>query len=233
LAETDGGRGLLDRPSPSPDVVAVQNLRAAATKHVEDGWVPLGQSSWIGADVGSESDARSHAQKIGASLVLWSYSYSGSSTASVPFSTPTVTNTYGGGTVYGTAGAATWTGSATTYGTSTTYVPVTVHRFQVDSLFLARRAKPPILGVVVRRMSPEEQQVALTTKGVVVDIVIRQSPAQQIGIVPGDVIQRIAGREVNDELALVRILEEVAGADAEIVWVRGASTTRQSVSLNP
>ena len=232
LTEIDGGRGNLAAPSPNPSVVTVSDVDQTARSYLEDGWVALGSSSWIGSNVGSEGDARAQARKIGASLVIWGYAYLGTNNTAVPITTPTTSTTYGSGMVYSPGGYGTWSGAATTYGTATTYVPIAVHRFRVDSVFLAKRAEPPLFGVFVHRITPQEQQASGTGIGATVEVVVRNSPAQSVGLLPGDVVQRIGIRQVVDEWTLTTAISDQAGKPVEIEWVRNGQSYKRTVTLN-
>jgi hypothetical protein len=221
----------LEAPNPKPQVFTTNDLGTTLRQWIEDGWWLLGQSSWTGGDVGSDSQAQEQARRIGASVVIRTFRYLGSSSGALPMTTPTVSTTYGSGTAYGTGGTATWNGTATTYGTQTTYVPVTVHRYQSDAAFLCRPKKLPTLGLIVRRMKPEEQTLAGTPEGAVVELVLRNTPAATSGLLPGDVVVRIGSFAVTNEQLYEAAVRANEGAMVEVEWIRGGQRNRREVQL--
>ena len=226
------GSWLLQAPAADPQVIQAGDYNITIRQWAEDGWVTLGQSSWIGADVGSLSQAKEQAKRIGASVVIWSYQYMGSSSSAMPITTPTTSTTYGSGNVYGGYGAASWSGSATTYGTQTTYVPITIHRFEVAASFFCRPVHPPALGLYVRRMTPEEQQRAGTIQGSIVDLVVRNSPAAAAGILPGDVMVKVGSQSVSDEVSYHSAIIANQGKSVDVEWIHRGERIHRTIQLN-
>jgi hypothetical protein len=226
------GTKLLQAPAADPQVIQAGDFNNTIRQWAEDGWMFLGQSNWIGADVGSLSQAKEQAKRIGASVVIWSYQYMGSSSSAMPITTPTTSTTYGSGNAYGGYGAASWSGSATTYGTQTTYVPITIHRFEVAAAFLCRPANPPIMGLFVRRMTPEEQQRAGTIQGSMVDLVIRNSPAAAAGILPGDVMVQVGSMPVSDEASYQAAVIANKGKQVDVEWIHRGEKVHRTIQLN-
>ncbi len=219
--------------STPPTVLTSSNLSRDIEACLQQGMVMLGQASWYGADVGTESQAREQAKLVGASLVLWSWQHAGSSSGVMPLTMPSTTTTYGGGTVYGNYGSATWTGSATTYGTTTTYIPYTVHQYNVGAAFLARRTKPPTLGVYPRPMSSEDQAAAGTISGLYIVLVITGSPAAKSGILPADVLCKIGGDAIDSYDGFEAALAKHAGTTVEVELRRRGERLTYSIPLNP
>lgn len=233
LTQLDMGSNRLSPPAVIPEVALVADINLVVTERMEDGWIVLGESGWVGSSYGSEAEAREHAKSIGASLVVWGRSYVNSSTSAMPITMPTSTTTYGSGTTYGPNGSAVWNGSATSYGTTTTYVPITVSRYEVIGVFLAKRAKPPILGVNSHRMTPQEQQQAGRNSGLIIQLIVKGSPAARAGMLPGDVLIRIGNVDGSEEEAFFRAVDANAGQVVEIEWVTKGKTMRKMVQLNP
>ena len=220
-------------PTSPAVVVPTSNLTAELESRLQDGAFILGWSSWNGSDVGTAEQAREQAREVGASVVLWSYQYASTSTGVVPITTPTTSTTYDNGTVYGSYGSASWTGTTTTYGTRTNYVPYTVHRYNVSSVFLGSPLNPPRLGVMPRELTPPEQVAAGTTKGLMVLLVIRRSPAADAGLLPNDVLCRIGGDPVGSMPEFMNALERHGGKTVEVELRRGGQTITKSIPLNP
>jgi membrane-associated protease RseP (regulator of RpoE activity) len=233
VAQLNGDKPWIETSAVPATVVQTGNIGPEIESRVQDGAILLGQSNWFGADVGTEGQARQQAKDIGATTVLWSYQYAGSTSGVMPITTPTVSTTYGGGTVYGTYGSATWTGSATSYGTTTTYMPYTVHRYNVNAAFLAMRTRPPRLGIYPRELTPAEQSAAGTTQGLLIMLVVRRSPAAEAGILPNDVICSVAGLPLTKPDDMTAALERHAGQTVEVVLRRNGQELRMSIQLNP
>lgn len=219
--------------STPPTVLTSSNLPRDVESRLQQGMLMLGQASWNGTDIGTESQAREQAKLVGASLVLWSWQHVGSTSGVMPLSMPSTTTTYGNGAVYGTYGSATWSGSATTYGTTTTYIPYTVHRYNVAAVFLARATKPPTLGVLPRPMTPEDQVAAGTVSGLYIALVINGSPAAKSGILPADILCAIGGDPIDSYDGFQTALAKHAGTTVEVELRRGGERLTYSIALNP
>lgn len=233
VANLNSGQPMVAVSDAPAEVIPTDNIVVDIESRLEDGMILLGESNWNGADVGSESQARQQAKSVGASLVLWSYQYAGSTSGAMPLTTPTVDTTYGSGTVYGNYGSATWTGSATTYGTKTTYIPYTVHRYNVSSAFFAQRLQPPMLGVYCRRPTPTEQATTGTTTGLIIMLVVRGSPAAEGGLLPGDVICSVGSAKIDTAQEFETIVAKHAGQIVDIAIRRRGQPLTKSVQLNP
>ncbi len=79
------------------------------------------------------------------------------------------------------------------------------------------------MGVSVETMSPAlDNQLGYSTSvaGALVDYVVPNSPAQQVGLVPGDVITALDNKSVNSASALVSIVKSLKPSDqVPISWV--------------
>ena len=198
-------------------VESVGNIDQSCIEKYEDGWMPLGFASWTGPDPGSNQDAVSQAQKIGASLVLHTWELLGERTTMMPLTMPTTTTTYSSG-IYGSSA---WSGSSTSYGSSTTYYPMTIRRYSASAAFLAKRLGSPIFGVSCRRLTAAEQSQSGSVEGLFVVCVVRDSPAANCGVLPGDILKTIDGDRMSTPDGLLDILASKRGQAVTISLRRG------------
>ena len=211
-------------PNRQPEVIEVSSAEIGplADKYCEDGWILLGQSSFWGPD-GSSSQAQTQAKSIGAHKVLYTYWLQGTSTVSIPITSPTYS--YTSGTV--SSGGAYGSYSGTTYGTSTTYVPIRVTKYNFFALYISPRKYKPILGLYCRRKSPAEQAESGNINGLYVLLVVRNSPAAVGGILPGDTILKLDNKVIDENIKL----DSFAGKKVTFEIIRKGVPSTLSLTL--
>jgi S1-C subfamily serine protease len=97
----------------------------------------------------------------------------------------------------------------------------------------AGRREPGFLGVQVLDLSEEmRSKLGGRDNGVVVTHVVTASPAESIGIVPGDVITKFGSRTV-ESVGLLRDAVRAAspGDIADITFIRGSKTVSDGVRI--
>lgn len=97
-----------------------------------DDYLVIGKSGFNGPYEDPKDSATSFGKSIGADVVITNAQFKETKSSMVSFSMPTTTTT----NFSGYAGGSSYYGSATSYGTRTTMVPVTVHRYDQDGIFL-------------------------------------------------------------------------------------------------
>jgi hypothetical protein len=205
----------------------------AHRNYLADGWLYMGGAAWSG-DPGNAAQATEQAKQIGASLVLFSYEYRGTATGSIPITSPTTSTTYATGTAYSTTGSsAMWSGSATTYGTQTTMMAVPIRTYSTQSSFYCRRIEPPVFGIIPRPATTEEQRAYGTVNGIVVDIVIRGSPAANAGFLPGDLLLKVSLMPTDDIDSVARVARNMRGMTVEAQLIRNGTLIKRMVMMNP
>lgn len=216
----------------SAPIDTMQMLDAYAKR----GFAMIGYSQFNSGQNESESSAVEQGKEVGADIVLIvNPQYTGSITTSVPLTTPTTSTavTSGTATAYGPGGTVTAFGTATTtvHGTSTTYIPMTVHRSDYTAVYFVRQRFS--LGAFVRNLDDAERQSLQTNQGVVVRIVVDNSPAFYADILPGDMILSIDGAAVSTQEHFTQILQARRGASVTVAIVRSGQRIEKVVQLNP
>jgi hypothetical protein len=182
------------------------------------------------------------ATRLGAVLVLVHSQYKDTISGSIPWSVPNppqVSTVTTNGTVssYGPGGYASGTysgeGTITTPGGVTTYeMPYTISRNDMVATFWVHEDVSKLrLGANVIEL-PDALRVKLQRNtGVVVVVVIRDTPAFDANILRGDVILKIGGQDVIDPQSFRAQLAEFEGQAVKIQLLRGETPKTITVTL--
>lgn len=96
-----------------------------------DDYLIIGESGFIGPYENPEHSI-SYAKSIGADIFITNTQFKETRSSIVPITLPSQTTT----SFSGYSGGSSFYGSATSYGTQTTMMPITVHRYNQDGIFL-------------------------------------------------------------------------------------------------
>lgn len=94
-------------------------------------------------------------------------------------------------------------------------------------------ARPAILGIVARPLTADEQADLQQEQGIVVESVLRDSPAAVAGIAVGDVLLAIDGEPLADVAAVPDLVSSLAGRRVAIELLRNRRPFSVIVQLNP
>jgi len=196
-----GGINVLNDPrfiisKGEPRLFGGSTIEQDRQRMLEDGYVLLGASSFNAAE-GSQRDAIRQAKKIHADTVIFYQEYRNTQSGSIPITTPDMQTSSHSGSIYGSGMSASYFGSSTTYGSKTTYMPYSVDRYNYLATFWIK-AKPPRLGIHFRDLTPKERAIAGTNKGTFIGVVVKNSPAFEADLLPGDIIQKFNEVEIVD-----------------------------------
>jgi hypothetical protein len=213
---------------------------------LEDGYTLLGYSSFNAGNV-NEDGAINQAKDIHASVVVLYSKYTNTLSGSMPLTLPdnkTSTtygsgNVYSSGNVYGYGGSAYYSGSSnysgssttTTYGSKTTYIPYNVNRYDYLATYWIK-IKSPIFGVHTEDLSTELRQKIGSNKGVIVNAVIKNSPAFQADILKGDILKRIEDVEIYDVKSFHDATDKYAGKKVHVIFFRDGNEINKEIELN-
>jgi serine protease Do len=94
------------------------------------------------------------------------------------------------------------------------------------------KSQPPLLGIMNRPLNDQERARLMRNDGMVVDLVINDSPAAAAHIQQGDIILAIDGKAILDPLAVPAFLHSIAGRKVRIDLLRGGTPQAVEVQLN-
>jgi hypothetical protein len=224
------GNPLVERVAPPAG--GAQPLMDAYAKR---GFVMIGSSSFNSGQAESENAAVEQGRKVGADLVvIMNPRYTGSTTTSVPITTPATSTSYtnSSATAYGSAGTVNAYGNSTTttYGTQTNYVPITVNRVDYSAGYFIKQRW--IIGAMWRDLNDAERQELQSNKGVVVRLVVDGQPAYHADILPGDIILAVNGEPVAGQEGITKISRANSGRKVMFSIYRRGQRLEKPVQLN-
>ena len=218
-----------------PEVYRGSNYDADGLALMAQGYLQLGYSSF-NATSSSESNLIAQAKKIGAAKVLTYQQYTNTEQGAMPLTLPNNQTTYHSGNVsaYGSGGSAygSYSGTSTTYGSTTTYIPYSNRRYDFNASYWAK-AKPGILGVHLRVLTPEERKAIERNTGVAVITPINGTPAFDADILVGDILLSIDGEKLSDGQRLKSLLGSKRGNEVSILIHRKGREIVKNVKLSP
>lgn len=229
------------RASPPPSTPAIERVHGPADqafldRYLRRAMVPIGYANFTSGRRENEESALKQGRDVGADLVVvLDPKYVGSSTTSVPITTPTSTTSYTNGTAtaYGSrGGAVTINGNATTttYGTQTTYIPITIDHAGYGAVYFIKQKTS--LGIVYRDLTDEERDRLQTNKGMVARLIIDGSPAFEADILVGDIITSFDGRSVSNVAAFELMIGELRGRTVTVKFIRAGQPMEKIIRLN-
>jgi PDZ domain len=221
-------------PAPeSPELYRGNDPKSDILALASDGYVVIGSSSFNGPNA-SDGEALKQGKQVGADRILIYGKYAGTVQTAVPLTLPTsqTSTTTGNATVFGPGGLATINGSAitTTYGTQTTYVPMSVDRYDCLAIYFVRVKYA--FGAQFRNLNSQESQQVGTVNGVSLTVVVHGSPAAAGGLLPGDIIAKVDGQPVIDQVQLRDRLKQLQGRRVTMAVIRGAKKMELPVTLS-
>jgi S1-C subfamily serine protease len=113
-------------------------------------------------------------------------------------------------------------------------IPAPTARTVVDDLLKDGKAEHAYLGVELRPLTPDivSQLNVSVDAGAVVSAVVRSSPADRAGVRPGDIVVRIADRDVREvEDAFAELREHRPGERVELELLRDGKRQTVTVTL--
>ena len=203
----------------------------------------IGTSLFEGADSATRNMLISQAKKVGADLVLYNSQYTGTTQAVMHYPQFVAGQTYvtpsGGTYTFAGAGGAPSFATATYHATATptipgTYIsqtrPITLKYYKHEAIYF-RKSRPPILGIRVEKLAQETKDHLQRETGLLITIVVNDSPAMRAQIHEGDIIAKIAG----EDLSLANydtVLKKYAGQEVDIELIQNGESKKIAVPLN-
>jgi len=208
----------------------------------ENGFDLVGFSSFTGGGAGAtKENLLTQARAVGASVVMVKSQHAGSYTAAMPYTTTSpgqvvTSNSYGTANAYGTGGSAygTYQGTTTTYVpgvTTTQMVPYTVQRYDYLASYWAK-IRNVRFGAFYVNLPPELSRQLQRNTGVVMDLIMKETPAFYANVLVGDVIIKVDDEEVTTQQSFTAILTRNPGKQVTLTILRGSEEKKISVKLN-
>jgi len=237
-----GGRSIdefpiIERHMGEPRIYSTTDQEHDGRALLENGYLLIGYSSFNAGAVDSKQAVR-QAKKVGAAIVLVQSQYTNTVTGTIPYTvqnpSQTVT-TYHSGSVYGSGGYGGYSGTSTTTvpgGYTTHQIPYSVNRYEYGATFWAK-SKPLSLGVQVNDLTDEMRREIGSNRGVVVNVVVKGSPAFNADIIRGDIITRINDETIADAQIFGATVSRYAGQDVVLHTYRDGHDREVALRLNP
>jgi len=208
----------------------------------ENGFDLVGYSSFTGGGQGATNEnLLTQARTIGASVVMRKAESAGTVSGVMPYTTTSpgqiiTSNNSGTANAYGTGGSAygSYQGTTTTNvpgTTSTQMVPYTIQRY---SFFATYWAKFRVVhcGAFYVNLPPAMSQQLQRNTGVVIDLIIKGSPAFFANVLVGDAVIKVNEDDVVDVPGFQNILMRNAGNQVTLTILRGKEQKQISLKLN-
>jgi hypothetical protein len=218
-----------------PDCRQVSDFDASIKEYMRENYFPFGQSVFnAGNNVGT-GDMQDFGATIKADVILYAVgnrTTTQSAMALPQYNPGTQQTTYLSG--YGSNGSSFY-GTANTYspGTySTTVVPVTIVRQDYYAVYLKKSWFKPILGVHRTPVTAEQAKAVGTNNALLINVVMRRSPAFYADLYEGDCILEFNGQRVPlDEEEFSALLDKNRGKEIDLLIYRGGSRLTKKIRL--
>lgn len=201
---------LRDRVVPfrsTPRIFTSFDIQADGLRLCEDGYAILGVSSFVGPP-GDLDRAQRQGRRIRAEVVIYS---------------STFVDTRSGGSVimphpFGLPGAL--------------VTPMEFSRYNQTAFYFARLRPEEIgIGVTYRSLRLDQARELGSSRGLEIVCVIRGSPAFDAGIILGDIVLTLAGRDVSTRDRLERVKVEYASQTVDVEISRAGETRTLQLTL--
>jgi len=214
-----------------------QNMENDNITMLENGYVRLGNSSWNG-ELAHEYGALAKAKKVNASVVILYSKYTNTESGSLPLTTPSTqtSTTNFSGNVYGSGGYGSYygTGTTTTYGSTTTYIPYNIRRFDQGATYWIRMKDSAVrLGIYIIDLTPEARKASESNKGMLIMVIVKNSPAFNADIINGDILRRVGEIAIYNEDTYQEALVKYAGTETQVIVWRKGNEIKKDIKLNP
>lgn len=224
-------------PSGAPELLGSQDLRADSIRLLENGYRPIGRSSFKGSRVDAGA-ALEQALAVGADLVLVMQKHVGSSTYAQPVhewipdrrivTQETVANRSSDSEKVDYQTRQSVTTIEGEY--AVRYVPQSVDTYDHTATYW-RRAPAPVLGLMVSELSEEERKAIQSNRGVSVRVVTRRSPAFLADVFRGDIVRRVGTHDVVGADDFFEQVMDQAGKTLDLELWREGKTLKKRVTL--
>jgi hypothetical protein len=201
----------------APEIRAVRKSSGGLQKSLRDRWVEVGYSSWNGEDDDIQDAIIKKSKLIDACLVLVYTKQTGSELEEMPVDGYMGSPFYGG--YYGAY-----------YGGFDSYMPYSVPLYQYDIYFLAQM-RVFHTGLYIADLDNAARKLIDSNKGVIVTLVVNNSPAYNADIIPGDIITKIGKYNLTNDESFDNAVDFYQGESATFIVNRSGKKLSKNLMI--
>lgn len=222
-------------PSTAPVAIyGTSHFRRDIDALVRQGYYVVGESSFQANENSvSKRQLLDQAKKIGAEMVLLSTKYAGTVRGVMPLTIPQTSTTYSSGTAtaYGNGGMATAYGSgmSTTYTNQTTMVPYAISRADFDAVYLAKIRWS--VGILAENLDEAAHQRLQTNAGVLVRVVVQNTPAFRADVLPGDIVLAVNNTPISSPNNYLTTISKYRGQQVTLKVSRNGKIIQKTLNV--
>lgn len=221
-------------PSNAPvQVIITEDLSNILSQYLRKGYLPVGKSEFQANGRQSKDDLKKQAIAVGAQVAIATREDLGSSTISMPITTPSTSTTYSTSNynIYGNKGINSIRGAttSTTYGTQTNYIPLTINSGKYTAVFLAKFKSKS--GIIPFGLSDESKRKLQQNSGVMVGEVVENSPAYYANIIKGDIILDVDKKEVFGVDGFIKAIDDSNSNKVSLKILRNENVITKNIDL--
>lgn len=240
FAENYKSTGTTNIPSYIPSsadikVIEVQDIEKEAQPYFENGYLPIGTSSFVARSGSQKLDnLKIHAKLVGAQIVLFNRHSAGSNQVVIPLTTPTTTTSqtrsnYSLNNYSGYYGSLNGNATTTTYGSKTDYVPVTVNFTNYSATYLAKFYSRT--GIYPVELTNQDKLNIEQNTGFKVSLIVNESPAYYANVLPNDIITKINGVDVAGVKGFLEITNTAPNGLMKIELIRNQKKLNKTIPI--
>jgi len=203
-------------------------------KMLENNYIMVGYSSFNAGNV-DEKGVFTQAKRIRATAIVLYSQYTNTVSGAMPLTLPDTqtSNTNVSGSVYGSGGYANYSGYAntTTYGTKTTYIPYNVQRYDYGATYWVQRNRTTF-GLVPIDLDANLRAEIQSNKGMLIEAVIKNSPAFRADIFRGDILKSIGSIDIYTAKDYEDALKKHQGKVTKVIIFRNGKLIEKQVTFN-
>jgi hypothetical protein len=225
---------VLPDPNKKPILYTGNDPERDRIKMLEDGYIMMGFSSFNAGNV-NKNDVFIQANKVRASVIVLYSDYTNTVSGTIPLTLPdtqtSTTNIYG--SINSSAGYGTYsgTGTTTTHGTKPTFIPYSVRRYDYGASYWIK-TKSVRIGTFVVDMDADTRAKIESNKGLLIDVVVKNSPAYKADIFRGDILKKIGSVDIYSTEDFQTALETYAHQSVTVVIYRSGKEIEKQITLN-
>lgn len=214
-----------------PRIVITNDLQGETRRLLEEGYLIVGVSAFTGAPQDPKK-AKRQGKKIKAELILYASSFESTRSGAVPLMMPNNTTTTVTGNVYGSGGWAGVNGTINSYRTTPVIVPYSVDRYNQEAVYFSKMKEDKIgIGLGFKPLDTRMAKIIGTNKAIMVEYVIRHSPAFKADLFSGDIILTVAGRDVSSEELMAQVKADFSGKTVPIDIIRDGEPKTLEITI--